>query len=85
MDHKRGKRERKETSSTVLVVAALASLVMDWGTSLRERGVTECILSGHAGVIKELLATASGVSKGLEKWPLGLLVCLYIHVLNEDG
>ena len=48
MDHKRGKHERKESSSklTALVVSALAPLQV---TSPRERGVTECILSGHAG------------------------------------
>ena len=46
MDHKRGERERKETSSTALVVSALAPLVMDQVTSLRERSVTECILRG---------------------------------------
>ena len=41
---------RKESSSTALVVLALAPFVIDQVTSLRERGVTECILSGHAGV-----------------------------------
>ena len=39
-------------------LSALAPLVIDQVTSLRERGVTECILSGHAGVSKELLVTA---------------------------
>ena len=70
MDHKWGKHERKESSSTTLVVSALAPLVIDQVTSLRERGVTECILSGHVGVSKELLVTASDVSKCLVLWRL---------------
>ena len=32
---------------------------------MRERGVTACILSGYPGVSKELLVTASDVSKHL--------------------
>ena len=48
---------RKGSSSTALVVSALASLAIDQVPSLRERGVTECMLSGHAGV------SASAVSK----------------------
>ena len=51
MDHKREKHERKESSSTALVVSALAPLVIDQVTSLRKRGVMECILSSHAGVV----------------------------------
>ena len=58
MDHKRGRHE----SSTALVVSALPPFMIDQVTSLRERGVTECILHGHAGVSKELLVTASDVS-----------------------
>ena len=42
--------------------------MIDQVTSLRERGVTEYILSGHAGVSKELLVTASDVSKRLVLW-----------------
>ena len=68
INHKRGKHERKESSSTALVVSALVPFVMDQVTSLRERGVTECILSGHARVSKELLVTASDVSKRLVLW-----------------
>ena len=44
--------------------------MIDQVTSLRERGVTECILSGHAGVSKKLLVTASDVSKRLVLWRL---------------
>ena len=74
MDHKRGKHERKESGSTALVASALAPLVIDQVTSLRaiERGVTECILNGHAGDSKELLVTASDVSKRLVLWRLVL-------------
>ena len=61
---------REESSSTALVVSALAPLVIDQVTSLRERGVTECILSGHAGVSKELLIIAGDVSKRLVLWRL---------------
>ena len=63
---------REESSSTALVVSALAPLVIDQVTSLRERGVTECILSGHVGVTcsKELLVTAGDVSKRLVLWRL---------------
>ena len=56
MDHRPGKHVRKESSSTALFVSALPPFMIDQVTSLRERGVTECILSGHAGVSKELLA-----------------------------
>jgi len=63
MNHKRGKHERR-------VVSALAPFVIDQVTSLREQGVTECILSGHAGVSKELLVTASDMSKCLMLWRL---------------
>ena len=37
-------------------VVVPASLAIDQVPSLRERGVTECMLSGHAGVSKELQA-----------------------------
>ena len=72
MDYKRGKHESKESSSTALVVAALVPLVIDQMTSLRERGVTECILSGHPGVSNELSVTTSDVSKRLVLWRLSL-------------
>ena len=72
MDYKRGKHESKESSSTALVVAALAPLVIDQMTSLRERGVMECILSGHPGVSNELSVTTSDVSKRLVLWRLSL-------------
>ena len=39
-----------------LYISALASFVTDQSISLRERGVTECILSGYAELSKELLA-----------------------------
>ena len=39
-----------------LYISALASFVTDQSTSLRERGVTECILSGYAELSNELLA-----------------------------
>ena len=84
MDHKRGKHERKESSSklTALVVSALAPLVIDQVTSRRERGVTECILSGHAGVNMKLLVTASDVSKGLVLWRL-LLEYISLIILRK--
>ena len=72
MDYKRGKHESKESSSTALVVAALAPLVIDQMTSLREQGVMECILSGHPGVSNELSVTTSDVSKRLILWRLSL-------------
>ena len=79
MDHKRGKHERKESSSklTALVVSALAPLVIDQVTSRRERGVMECILGGHAGV-NMLLVTASDMSKGLVLW---MLLLEYISLI----
>ena len=59
---------REEDNSTVLIVSALATSVMiDQVTSLRERDVTKGILSGHPGVSKELLVTAS---EHLELWRL---------------
>ena len=61
---------REESISTALVVSALAPLVIDQVTSLRERGVTECILYGHAGVSKEFLVTASDMSECLVLWRL---------------
>jgi len=72
MDHKRGKHdEREESSSTARGwLSVLAPPVIDQVTSLRERGVTKCILSGHAGVSKELLVTASDMSKCLVLWRL---------------
>ena len=84
MDHKRGKHERKESSSKLiaLVVSALAPLVIDQVTSRRERGVTECILSGHAGVNMKLLVTASDVSKGLVLWRL-LLEYISLIILRR--
>ena len=54
---------------------------MDQVTSLRERGVTKCILSGHAGVSKELLVTASDVSKRLVLWRFLLE---YINLIIYD-
>ena len=39
----RENHERKESSSRALVESALAPLVFDQGTSLRQRGVTECV------------------------------------------
>ena len=62
----------ESSSSTAVVVSALAPLVIDQVTSLRERGVTECISfrSGHAGVSKELLVTASDMSKCLVLWSI---------------
>ena len=44
--------------------------MMDQVTGLRARDVTECILSVHTGVIKELLVTAGDVSKHLVLWKL---------------
>ena len=84
MDHQRGKHERKESSSklTALVVSALAPLAIDQVTSRRERGVTECILSGHAGVNMKLLVTASDVSKGLVLWRL-LLEYISLIILRR--
>ena len=84
MDHKRGKHERGESGSklTALVVSALAPLVIDQVTSRRERGVTECILSGHAGVNMKLLVTASDVSKGLVLWRL-LLEYISLIILRR--
>ena len=61
---------REESSSTALVVSALAPLLINQVTSLRERGVTECIISVHAGVSKELLVIASDMSKCLVLWRL---------------
>ena len=56
-------RERRDgkLSSTASVVSALAPPVIEQVTSLRERGVTECILSGHGGASEELVVTASDV------------------------
>ena len=51
--------------------------MINQATSLREQGVMECIHSGYAGVSKELLVTASDVSKCLVLWRLFLE---YIHV-----
>ena len=51
-------------------LSVLPPLEIDQVTSLRERGVTKCILSGHAGVSKELLVTASDMSKCLVLWKL---------------
>ena len=86
MDYKRGKRGNgQESYSTVLVVSPLVSLMIDQVTSLRKRGVTAGILSGHPGVSNELLATAGSISKysflfsapeaiiGVEKWREALL------------
>ena len=56
--------------------------MIDQVTSLRERGVTECILSGHAGVSKELLVTASDVSKRLVLWRL-LLEYINLIILRR--
>ena len=82
MDYKRGKHESKESSSTALVVAALAPLVIDQMTSLRERGVMECILSGHPGVSNELSVTTSDVSKRLVLWRLSWRLSLeYINLI----
>ena len=81
MDHKRGKHERKD-KLTALVVSALALLVIDQVTSRRERGVTECILSGHPGVIMKLLVTASDVSKGLVLWRV-LLEYISLIILRK--
>ena len=64
---------REESSSTALVVCISTSATRDRSgnlTSLRERGVTECTLSGHAGVSKELVVTASDLSKCLVLWRL---------------
>ena len=44
--------------------------MIDQATSLRERDVTDCIISGHAGISKELLVTASDASKRLVLWRL---------------
>ena len=57
---------REESSSTALVVSALAPLVIDQVTSLREQGVRGCIRSGHAGVSKELLVTVGDMFGVLE-------------------
>ena len=70
---------REESSSTALVVSALVPLVIDQITSLRECGVTECILSGHAGVGKELVVTASDMSKCLVLWRLASAHRLRAH------
>ena len=70
-----------ESSSTALVVSALAPLVIDQVTSLRERGVTKSILSGHAGVSKELLVTAGNMSKCLALWRL-LLEYINLFILQ---
>ena len=49
---------------------------------MRERGVTECILSGHAGVSKELLVIASDMSKCLVLWRL-LLEYINLIILRK--
>ena len=77
MDHKQRKHERKRAVVTVLVVSALAPLVIDEVASLRERGVTEWILSGHPRISKELLVTASDMSECLVLWRLLLEYIFY--------
>ena len=55
MDYKKGKVGSGEGSySVVLVVSPLVSLMVDQVTSLRERGVTAAIVSGHPGVSTDL-------------------------------
>ena len=44
--------------------------------------MTECILSGHAGVSKELLVTASDVSKRFVLWRL-LLEYINLIILRK--
>ena len=62
MDHKRGKLGTGQTNySVVLVISPLVSLMIDQVSSLRERGVTAAILSGHPGVPVELQASVPDV------------------------
>ena len=62
MDHKRGKLGTGSGSySIVLVISPLVSLMVDQVISLRARGVTAAVLSGHRGVAKELQATVSDI------------------------
>ena len=47
------------TKSLVIVISPLRSLMIDQDTSLRKRGVSAAILSGHESIDKSLLATDS--------------------------
>jgi RecQ family ATP-dependent DNA helicase len=87
------KRESEQGShSIVLVISPLVSLMIDQVSSLRQRGVTAGILSGHPGVSSELLiGRASDIGKyrflfsapeaiiGVDKWREVLLSAPLSH------
>ena len=58
-DYSLGCTQDLSARSLVIVVSPLRSLMIDQVTSLRKRGVSAAILSGHDGIDKSLLATDS--------------------------
>jgi len=54
----------KSESSIVIVVSPLVSLMVDQVASLRSRGVSAAIMSGHKGVDRSLLASDRDVEAG---------------------
>ena len=65
--------------SIVVVVSPLVSLMVDQVTSLRLRGVSAAIMSGHKGVDKVLLATVRDVGAG----KFSLLFCAPEDIIGE--
>ena len=86
LDYMQGKcLSKKESNSTVIVISPLVSLMIDQVSSLRERGVSAGILSGHAAVSEQFIVNSSSIDKysflfscpeaiiGVERWRETLL------------
>ena len=73
IDHKHGKAPRtsdqeeqegrRRSFSAILVISPLVSLMIDQVTSLKERGMTADILSGHSAVNAEFTVTPSRINE----------------------
>lgn len=66
--------------SIVIVVSPLVSLMADQVASLRSRGVSAAIMSGHKGVDKALLAT----DKDVEAGKFSLLFCAPEAIIGSE-
>ena len=66
--------------SIVVVVSPLVSLMVDQVASLRLRGVSTAIMSGHKGMDKVLLATVRDVEAG----KFSLLFCALEDIIGSE-
>ena len=66
LDYKQGKcssTSMKESNSAVLVISPLVSLMLDQVSSLRERGVSAGILTGHAAVSEQFTVKSCSIDR----------------------